>query len=30
LGMAQVPKTPKAVESPGLNRFVYFGGSSRD
>jgi hypothetical protein len=26
LGMAQIPKTTKAVESPGLNRFVYFGG----
>ena len=26
LGMAQIPKTPKAVESPGLNRFVYSGG----
>jgi hypothetical protein len=24
--MAQIPKAPKAVESPGLNRFVSFGG----
>src|SRR5712672_3118336 len=26
LGTAQVPKTIKAVESWGFNRFVYFGG----
>jgi hypothetical protein len=26
LGMAQIPKTTKAVESRGLNRFVYIDG----